>query len=72
MVTNNKKHEAITFTNKLKNSGFKPNQKRVTINRKIFIVRTKDLATEVKARQTKKNLIKLGLKNSFIQFPFNR
>ena len=67
-----KELEAITFTNKLKNSGFKPNQKIVTMNRKMFILRTKDLATEGKARQTKKSLIKLGLKNSFIQFPFNR
>jgi len=67
-----KEHEAITLTNKLKNSGFKLNQKIVTINRKVFIVRTKDLATEGKARQIKKNLIKIGLKNSFIQFPLNQ
>ena len=67
-----KEHEAITLTNKLKNSGFKPNQKIVMINRKMFIVRIKDLATEGKARQTKKNLIKLGLKNSFIQLPLNQ
>jgi cell division septation protein DedD len=66
-----KELEAITFTNKLKKSGFKHNQKIVMINRKMFIVRTKDLATEGKARQTKTNLIKLGLKNSFIQFPLN-
>jgi hypothetical protein len=67
-----KELEAITFTNKLKNSGFKLNQKIVTINRKVFIVRTKDLATEGKARQIKKNLIKIGLKKSFIQSPLNQ
>ena len=67
-----KEHESITLTNKLKNSGFKLNQKIVPINRKVFIVRTKDLATEGKARQTKKNLIKLGLKNSFIQSPLSQ
>ena len=67
-----KELEAVTFTNKLKNSGFKPNQKKVTINQKMFIVRTKDLATKDKALQTKNNLVKLGLKNSFIQFPLNQ
>ena len=57
---------------KLTNNGLNPNQKIVTINQKVYIVRTKGISTESKARQTRKNLIKLGFKNSFIQFPLNK
>ena len=67
-----KKKDATIFAKKLKNNGLKPNQKIVTINQKVYIVRTKGIATESKARQTRKNLIKLGFKNSFIQFPLNQ
>jgi len=67
-----KKKDATIFAKKLTNNGLNPNQKIVTINQKVYIVRTKGIATESKARQTRKNLIKLGFKNSFIQFPLNK
>ena len=56
----------------IKNNCLNPNQKIVTINQKVNIVRTKGIATESKAQQTRKNLINLGFKNSFIQFPLNQ
>ncbi len=67
-----KKKEATIFARKLKNNGLNPNQKIVTINQKVYIVRSKGIATESKARQTRKSLINLGFKNSFIQFPLNQ
>ena len=67
-----KKKDATIFAKKLTNNGINSNQKIVTINQKVYIVRTKGIATESKARQTRKNLIKLGFKNSFIQFPLNK
>ena len=67
-----KKKDATIFAKKLKNNGLNPNQKIVTINQKVNIVRTKGIATKSKARQTRKNLIKLGFKNSFIQFRLNQ
>ena len=68
----NKKKDATIFANKLKNNGLNPNQKIVTINQKVYIVRSKGIATESKARQTRKSLINLGFKNSFILFPINQ
>tara|TARA_B100001245_G_scaffold206796_1_gene168962 strand:+ start:207 stop:329 length:123 start_codon:yes stop_codon:yes gene_type:complete len=38
----------------------------------VNIVRIKGIATESKARQTRKDLINLGFKDSFIQFPLNQ
>ena len=67
-----KKKDATIFARKLKNNGLNPNQKIVTINQKVYIVRSKGIATESKARQTRKSLINLGFKNSFIQFPLNQ
>ena len=67
-----KKKDATIFAKKLKNNGLNPNQKIVTINQKVNIVRTKGIAIKSKARQTRKNLIKLGFKNSFIQFRLNQ
>ena len=67
-----KKNDATIFAKKLKNNGLNVNQKIVTTNQKVYIVRSKGIATESKARQTRKNLIKLGFKNSFIQFPLNQ
>ena len=58
--------------NKLKNNELNSNQKKVTISQKVNIVRIKGIATESKARQTRKDLINLGFKNSFIQFPLNQ
>ena len=66
-----KKKDATVFAMKLKNNGLNPSQKIVTINQKVYIVRSKGIATENKARQTRKNLINHGYKNSFIQFPLN-
>ena len=63
-----KEKDATIIAKKLKNNGLNPKQKIVTINQKVNIVRTKGIATKSKARQTRKNLIKLGFKNSFIQF----
>jgi len=57
---------------KLINKDLNSNQKIVTTNQKVNIVRTKGIATESKAQQTRKNLINLGFKNSFIQFPLNQ
>ncbi|MCL0045745.1 SPOR domain-containing protein [Nitrospinaceae bacterium] len=67
-----KKKDATIFAKKLKNNGLNPNQKIVTINQKVYIVRSKGISTESKARQTRKSLINLGFKNSFIQFPLNQ
>ena len=67
-----KKKDATIFAKKLKNNGLNVNQKIVTTNQKVYIVRTKGIATESKARQTRKSLINLGFKNSFIQFPLNQ
>ena len=67
-VLNNK----IRSLKKLKNNDLNSNQKIVTINQKVYIVRSKGIATESKARQTRKSLINLGFKNSFIQFPLNQ
>jgi len=67
-----KKKDATIFAKKLKNTGLNPNQKIVTINQKVYIVRTKGLATESKARQTRKNLINHGFSKSFIQLPLNQ
>ena len=62
----------IRSLKKLKNNYLNSNQKIVTISQKVNIVRIKGIATERKARQTRKNLINLGCKNSFIQFPLNQ
>jgi len=67
-----KKKDATIFANKLKNNGLNPNQKIVTINQKVYVVRSKGISTENKARQTRKRLTNLGFKNSFIQFPSNQ
>ena len=67
-----KKKDATIFAKKLKNNGLNPKQKIVTINQKVYIVRSKGIATESKARQTRKSLINLGFKNSFIQLPLNQ
>ena len=67
-----KKKDATIFAKKLKNNGINPNQKIVTINQKVYVVRSEGIATESKARQTRKSLINLGFKNSFIQFPLNQ
>jgi len=67
-----KKRDSTIFAKKLKNNGLNPNQKIVTINQKVYIVRSKGIATESKARQTRKSLINLGFKNSFILFPINQ
>jgi len=62
----------IRSLKKLKNNYLNSNQKIVTISQKVNIVRIKGIATESKARQTRKNLINLGCKNSFIQFALNQ
>ena len=62
----------IRSLKKLKNNYLNSNQKIVKISQKVNIVRIKGIATESKARQTRKNLINLGCKNSFIQFPLNQ
>ena len=62
----------IRSLKKLKNNYLNSNQKIVTISQKVNIVRIKGIATESKARQTRKNLINHGCKNSFIQFPLNQ
>ena len=67
-----KKKDATIFAKKLKKNGLNPNQKIVTINQKVYIVRSKGIATESKARQIRKSLVNLGFKNSFIQFPLNQ
>ena len=67
-----KKKNATIFAKKLKNNGLNPNQKIVTINQKVYIVRSKGIGIESKARQTRKSLINLGFKNSFIKFPLNQ
>ena len=67
-----KKKDATTFAKKLQNNGLNPNQKKVSTNQKVYIVRSKGIDTETKARQTRKSLINLGFKNSFIQFPLNQ
>jgi len=67
-----KKKDATIITKKLKNKGLNPNQKIVTINQKVYIVRSKGIATKSKAKQIRKSLINLGFKNSFIQFPLNQ
>ena len=59
-------------TQPLKKNGLNPNRKIVTINQKVYVVRSEGIATETKARQTRKSLINLGFKNSFIQFPLNQ
>ena len=51
---------------KLKNNGFNPNQKIVTINQTVYIVHNENVAIKSKARQTRNNLINHGFKNSFI------
>ena len=61
----------IRSLKKLKNNYLNSNQKIATISQKVNIVRNKGIATESKARQTRKNLINLGFKNSFIRFPLN-
>ena len=62
----------IRILKKLKNNYLNSNQKIVTIGQKVNIVRIKGIVTESKARQTRKDLINLGFKNSFIQFPLNQ
>ena len=67
-----KKKDATIFAKKLKKNGLNPNRKIVTINQKVYVVRSEGIATETKARQTRKSLINHGFKNSFIQFPLNQ
>ena len=67
-----KKKDTTILAKKLKNIQLNLNQKIVTINQKVYIVRSKGIATESKARQTRKSLINHGFKNSFIQFPLNQ
>ena len=67
-----KKKDATILAKKLKNNGLNPNQKIVTINQKVYIVRSKGIFTESKARQIRKSLINLGFKNSFIKIPLNQ
>ena len=62
----------IRSLKKLKNNYLNSNQKIVTISQKVNIVRIKGIATESKARQTRKNLINHGFSNSFIQIPLNQ
>ena len=67
-----KKKDATILAKKLKKIELNPNQKIVTINQKVYIVRSKGIATKSKAQQSRKNLINHGFKNSFIQFPLNQ
>ena len=66
------KIKALGFNPTIKKNGLNPNRKIVTINQKVYVVRSESIATETKARQTRKSLINLGFKNSFIQFPLNQ
>ena len=66
-----KKKKATLFAKELKSNGLHPNQKIIKINQKVYIVRSKGIATESKARQIRKNLVNLGFKNSFIKFPIH-
>ena len=66
------KIKALGFNPTIKKNGLNPNQKIVTINQKVYVVHSEGIATETKARQTRKSLINHGFKNSFIQFPLNQ
>ena len=66
------KIKALGFNPTIKKNGLNPNRKIVTINQKVYVVRSEGIATETKARQTRKSLINHGFKNSFIQFPLNQ
>ena len=66
------KIKALGFNPTIKKNGLNPNRKIVTINQKVYVVRSESIATETKARQTRKSLINHGFKNSFIQFPLNQ
>ena len=59
----------IRSLKKLKNNYLNSNQKIVTISQKVNIVGIKGIATESKARQTRKNLINLGCKIALSNFP---
>jgi cell division protein FtsN len=63
-----KKQKATSLAKKLKLKGVKSNTKLIEANKKIYTVLATNLGTENKAQQTKKNLIKLGFKNSFIRY----
>ena len=65
------KIKALGFNPTIKKNRLNPNRKIVTINQKVYVVRSEGMATETKARQTRKSLINHGFKNSFIQFPLN-
>ena len=66
------KIKALGFNPTIKKNRLNPNRKIVTINQKVYVVRSEGIATETKARQTRKSLINHGFKNSFIQFPLNQ
>ena len=66
------KIKALGFNPTIKKNRLNPNRKIVTINQKVYVVRSESIATETKARQTRKSLINHGFKNSFIQFPLNQ
>ena len=57
-----KKKDATSLAKKLKKIELNPNHKIVTINQKVYIVRSKGIATKSKAQQSRKNLINLGFK----------
>ena len=63
-----KKQKAASLADKLKTKGIKSDIKLVEANREIYIVLSKNLATERKAQQARKVLINLGFKNSFIRY----
>ena len=66
------KIKALGFNSTIKKNRLNSNRKIVKINQKVYVVRSEGIATETKARQTRKSLINHGFKNSFIQFPLNQ
>ncbi|MBT3514714.1 MAG: SPOR domain-containing protein [Nitrospina sp.] len=64
----NREQEANRFIKKLKKSGHELNKKIIKIDRNVYTVLSKGLATKIKAQQVKKDITNHGFKNSFIRF----
>ena len=64
----NREQEANRFIKKLKKSGHELNKKIIKIDRNVYTVLSKGLATKIKAQQVRKDITNHGFKNSFIRF----